>query len=257
VAYCDTIVSYLDVLGFTELVKESERDPAAIERITNILGATERKGGYPTVLEDNMALAGNIQPERHRHTFSDLVVRTMSIEDAAQRFIYLFYELEALVRIQWELLIHYGVLVRGGVYLKQMNRHGYLFGPGLVRSYVLAEKIAVFPRVVIDANLMRLAKELPVPWEYLSQRGEDGQYFVDYLKATAHGASNNAERIERLSEHKTFVLGELKKKKRGETIRQKLIWLALYHNRTVDRLIEGIPAMQKPFKKLKISEPTH
>jgi hypothetical protein len=43
VPYSDTIVSYLDVLGFTELVKASERDPTAIERITNILEATERK----------------------------------------------------------------------------------------------------------------------------------------------------------------------------------------------------------------------
>jgi hypothetical protein len=254
VAYCDTIVSYLDVLGFTELIKESEHDPAAIERITNILGATERKGGYPTILEDG-ASAGNIQPERHRHTFSDLVVRTTSIEDATQRFIYLFYELEALVRIQWELLKHYGVLVRGGVSLNKMNRYGYLFGPGLVRSYVLAERIAVFPRIVIDADLMRLAKEVQIPWGYLSQRGEDGQYFVDYLKATAHGATNNTERTERLREHKTFVLGELKKKKTNERTRQKLIWLALYHNRTLDGLIEEIPTMQKPFKKLKISEP--
>jgi hypothetical protein len=255
VAYSDTIVSYLDVLGFTELVKASERDPTAIEKITNILEATERKGGYPTVLEDGMASAGNIQPERRRHTFSDLVVRTTSVEDATNRFVYLFYELEALVRIQWELLKLYGVLVRGGVCLKKMNRYGFLFGPGLVRSYVLAEKIAVFPRIVIDADLMRLATEVQIPWDDLSHRGEDGQYFVDYLKGTALWANSNAERIERLSEHKTFVLGELKKKTRNETVRQKLIWLALYHNRTVDEFIEKIPSMQKAFKKLKISEP--
>jgi hypothetical protein len=252
VPYSDTIVSYIDVLGFTELVKQSERDPASIERITNILAATERKGDYPTLLADALA---NIQPERRRDTFSDLIVRTMLVEDDATRFLLLFYELEVLVRIQWELLKHYGVLVRGGVCLKKMNRHGYLFGPGLVRSYVLAEKVAVFPRIVIDANLMRLAQEVAAPWDDLSHRGEDGQYFVDYLKATALWANSNAERIERLSEHKVFVLGELKKKKRTETIRQKLIWLALYHNRTVDEFIEKIPTLQKAFKKLKIRVP--
>jgi hypothetical protein len=76
-AYCETIVAYIDVLGFRDLIKASEQDPEAVEKIINILEATERKGGYQTLLEDSPELTRNV--ERQRHTFSDLVVRTTSL----------------------------------------------------------------------------------------------------------------------------------------------------------------------------------
>jgi hypothetical protein len=176
--------------------------------------------------------------------------------------IYLFYELEALARIQWELLVHQDALIRGGVCLKNMNRHGYLFGPGLVRAYELAEKLSVFPRIIIDADLTSLIKSTPIPWNQLLGQGEDGQYFVDYLNITLKSSKDQANVIKNAAEHKKCVLRKLKTHKKDERIRQKLVWLALYHNRTINDWIETmhsakkelIASMRKDLNKQKISE---
>lgn len=238
-AYQDTIVSYVDVLGFRALVKASATDPATVNKITDILEATKRKGQYNWLMGTNDGIDERYEEMANVQTFSDLIVRTTIKRPGIALASHLHFELLTLARIQWELLELYQVLVRGGVCLKQMSSSDHLFGPGLVRAYELAEEIAVFPRIVIDGQLVQLAGNIDAPWwRAVLGRGEDGQYFIDYLNSLVRRnlPPNINEIVPTFMRHKDLILNELEKPTaKDEKIRQKIIWMSLYHNKTIER----------------------
>ena len=235
--YREAILSYLDVLGFSALIEQSEKNSAKINEIIELLTTTKRKGEY-----------GMLTPPPVTQYFSDLMVRTTFIppHPLISR---LNAELMTLAKIQCELATR-KILIRGGVCLKDVYRDGeLLFGPALVRSYELAEKVAVVPRIIIDTHLMKQAEsENGVIWEHVYKRGEDGQYFVDYLTAALNdphyvGATFGTAN-ELLSNHKKTIEDGLKEHIKDDGIRQKYIWMGLYHNSTVGRFAPGELALR-------------
>jgi len=213
-------------------VEQSETDATKIDKIIDLLTTTKRKGKYGYVIEDEAQVTTQY--------FSDLMVRTTIITPVVSLIQRLNVELMTLARIQIELVTR-KILIRGGVCLRDVLRDGeLLFGPALVRSYELAEKVAVVPRIIIDTHLMKQAEsENGVIWKHVYKRGEDGQYFVDYLTAALNdpnyvGATFGTAN-ELLSNHKKTIEDALKEHTTHEGIRQKYIWMGLYHNSTVGR----------------------
>jgi hypothetical protein len=255
VGYRDAIVSYVDLLGFRALIEASDADPSKVDDITGILQATEIKGNLNTGVLTNQGIEELVDTR----IFSDLIVRTTLKRDELDLAIHLRYELMTLARIQWEFIQYHKVLVRGGVSYRKMNdQRKFLFGPGLVRAYELAEKIAVVPRIIIDSELVRLVGDLPDQWwKDVLGRGEDGQYFIDYLNLQVRlgdpfaGVSTLNTSI--LLRHRDFVLEEIAKPiAKAEKVRQKIIWMGLYHNNTVDRLCRDYVDRRIQLERLRI-----
>jgi hypothetical protein len=237
VAYCEAVVSYFDILGFRKLIKESESSPSKLVDLDDILEAAARKGGYSVGLSQNVEAALLLK----KYNFSDLVVRRSFRSNALGLVEHLHFEFLTLARIQWELIHFYRVLIRGGVCLKGMSDGRFLFGPALVRSYELAEKIAVVPRIVIDSQLVKLAGKVDAQWwKDVVRRGEDGQYFIDYLNVLLRNNNNLDDSVQLLTLHRNFILAALADVSNygDEKIRQKTIWVALYHNSTIERFLK-------------------
>ena len=75
----------------------------------------------------------------------------------------------------------------------------------------------------------------------LLQRGDDGAYFVDYLFNALHECLWMDEHRDvqlRASQHRDFVLERILRDlpKAPERVKQKLMWLGLYHNAVLRRL---------------------
>lgn len=119
---------------------------------------------------------------------------------------------------------------------------GYAFGPGLVRSHHLAERVAIFPRIIIDPKIIALQQpnDFPLHGTYI-ERGDDGAYFLDYLtigylfQINLFPKYKDNKRMV-LAKHKQRVEEKLVELKKGERERQKALWLAIYHNAAVRRL---------------------
>ena len=239
--YRKAILAYLDVLGFRALIRQSETDATKVNDIVHLLTITKRKGKYGYALEDESQVTTQY--------FSDLMVRITHVTPVVTLIQRLNVELMTLARIQIELVTR-KILIRGGVCMSDLfNRDELLFGPALVRSYELAEKTAVVPRIVIDTHLMKQAEsENAVIWKHVYKRGEDGQYFVDYLTAALNdpnyiGATfGTANQL--LSSHKTTIEDALSEHTTHEGIRQKYIWMGLYHNSTVERFAPDNPNLR-------------
>jgi len=236
--YRECIVTFCDILGFSELVKNQ---PALV--IENKLDAVTRH----TKLPPDMAAVF----EAASFHFSDSVARILPLDsEANQRGVGLvFYELLDLVHAQMELVRH-GVFLRGGVTAGQVSYTSeQLFGPGMVRAYELESQIAVYPRIIVDPALIAavatnssLRKDTHDPMEEgryvksLLRRDADGIWFVDYLYAGRSEANSPAHFLRMLSDHKAAIEQQLARGGQLTRTTAKHTWLAHYHNAVVDQL---------------------
>lgn len=243
--YDKTLVSYVDVLGFAELLKE--RTSTDIARLLR-------------TMKQNFAAGGRVHRTRNDEivkifksfNFSDLIVRTTRIEPDAQIRDIIESELFYLSENQLSLAVE-GILIRGGICTDELcavPEDSIVFGPALVKSYKLESEYAVYPRIVIDRDMIWEAQEKGYIafWQDYCSRGDDGAYFVDYL----FGASLTGLEVglpgdqpdpeQRIQAHRDMIVDFVDKRIRGqsnriaERIKQKWIWLGLYHNSTIRRL---------------------
>jgi hypothetical protein len=265
-SYSTALVSYIDILGFGDLVSESRTDPARINRIVDIL----------TTMKEELAASGrshqNADGSKARifrsFNFSDLIVRCTRTPDGVGVGELIEWELFYLGAKQLTLASQ-GVLVRGGICLGDLIvtvGNDLVFGPALVRSYKLESQYAIYPRIIIDQDLIAMGEksgEIDQRRDYL-QRGDDGAYYVDYMFGSCldrymfrDPADPDPSML--IEAHRTLIETALQKdvESGGERVRQKYVWLALYHNsalkRLRDRLKDGF-RLSKEFDRLVIDE---
>jgi hypothetical protein len=241
--YTRSLVSYLDLLGFSELVEESRTDSSVTEQIATLLHKLRRSS--ENVDRAVSISTGPTSEFSNTLTFSDHVVRRTKIIDDGILDEVVNKELYVLSEIQLDLLLQGGRMVRGGLCLGDLYlEEGLAFGPALVKAYELESKYAVYPRIVIDRDLIFNAQAggYGGSWEDYFSRGEDGAFYVDYLFSTSLMGlfSASTEGIPRLRDHRRIIESKIRKanEKHNERVKQKYMWTALYHDRVVKRLVD-------------------
>ena len=245
--YSQTLVSYIDILGFADLIKDSQTGTDGVRKIIRLL----------TTMKDEFSIGGRVHRRPDGRTekifqsfnFSDLIVRTTRIPAGADIGQYLDWELFYLGEKQLSLAVE-GHLVRGGISMGQLfvgDRASILFGPALVRAYKLESEKAVYPRILVDASLKREAEQdtYDQDWKDYIHRGEDGEYFLDYLFGpviTGLTVPADGDPRPQVGEHRKMIEDKIQNEiqQKDERTRQKYRWLALYHNAALRRLIDRI-----------------
>jgi hypothetical protein len=241
-AYRKAIVTFIDILGFKELLKTL---PASdIHDVLSIL-ADWSSGDLKDIDDDEaegvipVGLAGSI-------AFSDNVVRVCPIDSEEGGHGALFHELLSLVHVQAK-LSERGIFLRGGLTVDDIYMSaGKVFGPGLVRAYELETMFAIYPRIVVDPATFQAYHEAPAmrgdhsvaeDLEYIEgllRQGDDGLYFVDYLKACRSELRDPGTGFTgKLQQHARFITEQASKFDQLTTAKQKYLWLARYHNAVV------------------------
>jgi hypothetical protein len=224
------LVTYLDILGFRDLIAESS--PNFISRaIRLVLEATEPDTTSKKNFKENYV------------NFSDLIVHTVPIYskmNEKHRAGLVFDRVCSLFHAQSK-LIQEGLLIRGALTMGGMERsYGALFGPGLILAYDLERQQAKFPRIILDPVLLRELETNPVlrrhkyqeEMAYLSSfltKDDDGFTFIDYLKGMQTELDTN-EFLEFLERHKVLVEKGLAEFSDTNSVLEKYEWLKKYHN---------------------------
>jgi hypothetical protein len=241
--YSKALVSYVDILGFADLINESRANLSRVGKIASLL----------MTLKDELSVGGRV----HRHfdgrterifdsfNFSDLIVRSTRIPPGADVSEFVDWELFYLGEKQFSLASE-GNLIRGGICIDDMfvgAGRSILFGPALVKSYKLESQYAIYPRIIIDRDLVVQADQggYGQRWADYIHRGEDGAYFLDYLfgcSITGFADPQADDPNPRIEAHREMIENVISKniRDRDERIKQKYMWLALYHNATIKRL---------------------
>lgn len=241
--YRPAVVTFLDVLGFSSLVKSG----TAIE-VAKVLGtlrgfAEKKKSDEIDEIDEGNAIS---------FSFSDCIVRIRFLDGVNEVHPtgHLFHEILDLVHIQGELVPH-RILVRGGITMGSIYAvDSTVFGPAMVRAYELEAKSAIYPRIVIDPVLLTAVrddhrlrsshhsvKDEIQAIRNLIRRGENGAWFVDYLQASFQELDEPDDWPVFLSLHRDLVLQRYQDPSRAAFL-DKILWLATYHNDVVSTIPE-------------------
>lgn len=236
VEYQKSLVTYLDILGFENLIQT--KSAGYISRVLRLVREAIRPDS-----EDARLFGIQYQ------SFSDLTVVTSAVaatESVPGSSGLVFWELLGLVHAQAD-LAEKGILLRGGVTIGRIVKsYGLLYGPALVRAYQLEKFSAIFPRIVVDHSVLeevRINRFIRHPdhdsrteLEYIQEllaTDENDVLFVDYLRAIGSEFSDYADYLKFLNTHRGVILDGLVRYRKKQRIYRKYTWLKKYHNSTV------------------------
>jgi hypothetical protein len=203
-SYETRFVAFIDILGVSDQLLEAERSEVFARAIYGLISVlTGKKNGVFFVLPHVRngreveiqfdkpfeasaritALADAITmsfPERERENNLALNSRLLPI-------------LRCLDSVFWlqRGLLSLGVRTRGGISCGRMfHKRDLVLGEALVKAYRLESKVAIYPRAVIDDEIIEILLKDPVPEEialfrnriaHIVRVDRDGRHFVDYL----------------------------------------------------------------------------
>jgi hypothetical protein len=183
--YRRCLCSFIDVLGFRELVIASSQDEQAKRKVHMILKQFQRNYNHKGVPGDRESKEAPLVVR----AFSDSIVRIVPLgshdkplaaEDLASEIV---HELIDLCGAQFDLLT-LGILVRGGLAIGEVYWDDHqIFGPALIHAYHLENKLAVYPRIVLDTVVGDHLRNDKVSFLSSNYRRQDSDeaWFVDYL----------------------------------------------------------------------------
>ncbi len=236
VEYTRSIVSYLDILGFRELIET--KTPGQISRILRILGES--------VQPDSIFKSHRIQFTK----FSDTVIRSMPEGILYPRnFI---FELRSIL-YAYIALIPQGILIRGAVTIGDIVQSwGRVYGPAVVRAYELESPKGTPPRIIIDEEALAClqtalkTENLESEMDGLIRR-EGSTAYLDYLSACEQELNVPEQEYPLfLGLHRDLIRNGLTKYSAEHSILSKYEWLRDYHERTLkERFGADIPVHLK------------
>jgi hypothetical protein len=139
----DRVVGFIDILGFADLVRHADRDPALRNEIIEALGKVR-----------SIAAPGIGSTDLRTQNFSDSLI--LSARNTTDGLWHLLLSMDALA---WNLL-QIGVLVRGGVTIGGMHHDEQIvFGVGVNEAYRLESTVAKMPRIVLGTRAIQAAIE--------------------------------------------------------------------------------------------------
>lgn len=255
--YKNCLVSFFDILGFREII--NNKDPDFISEVLCNL----RKHAKPDDFLQSTYEIDSI-------AFSDNIVRSVHIESNAnieRPNGLLWFELFQLAWLQSQLIFEYGVFLRGAITVGQLCiQDEIVFGPGLVRAYELESKESIYPRILIDDELLDLFREthpllgaahheLEDDQAYINEYAitdSDGKRFINYLSISHITLDDNfIEVFSVLDRHYKRVVEAATNNLENERVLEKYRWTANYHNRVVesypDQAFEAVEVSKKEY----------
>jgi hypothetical protein len=236
IMYDERYVAFADILGFANIVRQTEYD-VGNKRYNALVQILTEIGSYnePTINESDYF---------QFQSFSDSVI--MSTASTTTGLLHLLHSMSNLsIR-----LLSTGLLIRGAIAKGKLHHDQYvMFGPAFLAAYNVEAHIAKYPRVVLSREVYqdfrRLTPSLKFPQVLLADDGppylhvlarfeplNEGHPTPDYLNSEEVRLAQTCQRsIQNLLDDSIYEPSHY----------EKLRWLAIYWNATVATKGTGAP----------------
>ena len=189
IKYEERLVAFIDILGFKEIIKQSEKEPSKVELIYSVLNylknweVSENWDLKLVEIEEDAQKRGvenfDIRGKTNSTSFSDSIVVSVKVDsnvnEMASTLIVNLANIGAI-------LFEQGILFRGGLTIGNIihNENGTVFGQGLIDAYKLESNNAKYPRIILSDKLISklnypiTTKRDRYPYHQYIDRFEDG-----------------------------------------------------------------------------------
>ena len=233
------LICYIDVLGYQQKINEMGENKFLTQINGFIKSASEiaeRSGPFLELLYEK-------NYDFNIHVFSDNIILFVNVENLANVEIEncLFHMVYTVANLQ-HLFLYSNLLLRGsivkGPFYYDPNK--YVFGTGLIRAYQLENNSAIYPRVIIENNLVEeLMIHSALNEVYIDNLIEDfdGFRFVNYFNYATKGLGRKSNetggegillRGGNNQHNSEIVASQITSNKDNPAILQKYRWLK-YH----------------------------
>ncbi len=177
--YEERIVVFIDILGFKNLVDNSE----SLNVITKVDNLAKIVHAVKTLSkEKNLSEGIKNDVGKKVSFFSDSLILSYPINETSISFL-----LMDLLHLSWR-LINEKVLLRGGITMGNLyHEDNIAYGKAFIDAYTLESKYAIFPRIILQKktylefkNLLKIDEINKLSW---IKKDIDGFYYFDMLLA--------------------------------------------------------------------------
>jgi hypothetical protein len=235
VQYEPMLVTYVDILGFEDLVREKSAND--ISRILRVFNEETAPAKFKHDVPD--------MPKQEHVSFSDLNMTCTRLRGSGNRGI-VFNQFLRLVHAQSILLLDEGIPIRGGIAVGPATRsYRKYYGPAVIQAYRLEQRKPGPPRILVDPSVLHEIENNPLLWMHDKEDElktaksflayDDGVAHIDYLRIAIGEAEDSAWVVE---QHDMLINERLARyaKREYKHVREKYEWLRRYHDRTVRSL---------------------
>jgi len=232
IAYRNSLVAFIDFLGFKKLIETTKPDD--IEEIRKHLKAARKVSDIE--LPEYVFRADDCQGKM----FSDSIAISIPVGSGSLHALLLL-----ICHIQGE-MANRGIFLRGAVVVgKHFEDDKVSFGPALNNAIELEKTLALWPRIVIHPDVIKLIDN-PIVWldqgEPIKEDIEDymccdtdGITYINYLEIFCGEVNTWDDEKLFLRNHRKHITKEVKTNKNDLRIVAKYHWLANYHNAVVKK----------------------
>lgn len=228
-----SVVAFVDILGYSEMVKEAERQGKSYDFLVRIRDAINN--GLEWLLPE--FVAGGYDKDLYRvKVFTDNIVIGYPIfHDAEAELGHVFNNLGYF---QLEMVNH-GFFIRGGLSIGELFMDdNIVYGPGLIEAYQAEADLARDPRIVLADTAAKAVKEHLTYYASVESSPQsrdllidtDGKYFINYLDSILIAEDEIGPEYEELLKHKNIIEECLIKYLSRPPLWTKYAWTANYHN---------------------------
>lgn len=182
VKYEQRVIAFIDILGFKEIIRQSEQDTGKIELLHSVLEHLKTMETAETwtmqllEVEEDAQKKGlknfDVRNRINTTAFSDSIVVSVKVAGNVNE---MTSTLVANLAYVGSMLMEKGILFRGGITIGNIihKANGVVFGQGMIDAYLLETKSAKYPRLVLSDKLI---KNLNYPLERKADRYPYHQY---------------------------------------------------------------------------------
>lgn len=180
------LIAFIDILGFKEIVKQSESDSSKIELIYSVLEylkdweKTEKWDLKFLEIEEDAQKKGvnnfDLRGKTNTTSFSDSIVVSVKVDKNVNEMVSTLIVNLAYIGT---VMLEKGILFRGGLTIGNIIHvdNGTVFGQGLIDAFILETKNAKYPRIILSDKLLN---ELNYPLETKRSRYPYHQYLCRF-----------------------------------------------------------------------------
>jgi len=241
----NSVVAYLDVLGFKELVRDAKKDGKSQQLFKEFQDTLNEASSWlidPAEGFNKLFSGASIKVERKFRVFTDCILIGAPIGDSFHHGTLIkgldafstVFETLYLIQLQ---LVNRGFFVRGGITVDELYMdERTIYGIGLIDAYEAESKQAKYPRIILTKSAETMFVEIDKDFQsqnydnYLKRhlyRDSDGLLFFNYLDAIN---LDEYPLLDELEKHKKVIENNLQKHYDKPDILEIYLWVAKYHN---------------------------
>ncbi|ELA7830258.1 hypothetical protein Q6U52_000409 [Vibrio alginolyticus] len=228
-SYC----AFIDVLGFSELIKNSSGSDESEEQFFQSYYSVAKEQ-----LEKLSQVTGSLLELVHIKVFTDnIVIAIPWFSDDGESELGLITE--AIKQYQLSMALN-GYFVRGGIAIGKLFIDDLtIFGPALLEAYHLESKVANDPKIIVSSEFLDVINQHTGFYanpESSPQNGEvmidaDGSGFINYLdELIIQDFDGCFVDWDSLSKHRDKIIEAIEMHKKNARVWYKYYWLCTYHN---------------------------